>query len=34
MKNFTSKNKKKDIVLQVISYMLGADINSSIADGE
>ena len=32
MKNFTSK--KKDIVLQVISYMLGADINSSIADGE
>ena len=32
MKNFTSK--KKDIVLQVILYMLGADINSSIADGE
>ena len=32
MKNFTSK--KKDIVLQVISYMLGADNNSNIADGE
>ena len=27
MKNFTSK-KKKNIVLQVISYMLGADINT------
>ena len=32
MKNFTSK--KKDNVLQLISYMLGADIDSNIADGE